>query len=607
MGGGMSKRYIGGKSPERYFNDDLYPSLESKLLKLNLEEDRAFVIFQIFVKADTDLDEHISVKELAKHVGNRKSKFTERVLLSTDNTYSEEAMKEGINFETFIVNLWHYCTLSSAGIARYCFELFDVDNLGVLEKPDLETMYKMLYDCDEHDDKQLQLFPLNPNDESVTKKDFIDHARKNKHLIQPAIDYQVKLQKKIGGVVMWTLLASFRHRRFHVHDETAPTLADALVAILDSEEVVRKKVEEDVDAIMAEQAARIAAEEAEFAREMKEREEAERERKKKAELKPEDKVLIDAWKELEDMKTDFQDTKWTIEKMKKRIQRRQAMFDHFDTTAALYNIYHQKKERDLIEITTGTDADHWARMKDFCKSKKGGIVYKRTKLLHTFALINARLEEKAKKKGFSIKKGQSTKRKTKQELQIEAAITGLEDHRQKEIDLEELFKTDPLAARAKQKMDDERNAKESEATMFKDEADTAYRAATAEETAAAEKSADQELFETIRARTMAELDETIAEQREEHRRFLVKKEFDIITNFGSRTTHWEELFDKKAGVYIYLNSETGERKHIKTAICEKCDGCFAQSDIRCPTCDAVRSARAQKLYRPLGYANITDE
>lgn len=606
MGGGYSKRYIGGKSPEKYFSEDMYPKLESSLLKLNLEEERAFIIFQLFVKADTDLDEHVSIQELSKHVGNRKSKFTDRVLLSTDNTYDEDATKVGITFEKFIINLWHYCTLGTAGIARYCFELFDVDNLGILEKPDLETMYKMLYDCDEHDERQIQLFPLNANDESVTKKDFIDHARKNKHLIQPALDYQSKLQKKIGGIVMWTLLTSFRYRRFRAHDETAPTLAEALVAILDSEEVVRVKVIEDVDAIMAEQAAKIAAEEAEFAREMKEREEAERERKLKAELKPEDKVLVDAWRELEDMKSDYIDTKWTIEKMAKKIKRREAMYEHFDRTAALYNVYHKKKEMELIEITTGTDEDHWARMREICKSKKGGIVYKRTKLLHTFALVSARLEAKNKKKGLVARSG-STKRKSKQELQIESCVTNLEDHKKAEEELEELFKVDLLAARAKQKMEDERTAKESEATMFKDEADTAYRMATPEEATAAIKSADLELFESIRERTMAEMHETIAEQKEEQRRFIVKKEFDIITNFGSRTTKWEELYDKKSGLYLYLNSETGERKHIKTAICEKCDNCFAQSDIRCAKCDAVRSARAQKLYRPLGYGNITDE
>ena len=55
-------------------------------------------------------------------------------------------------------------------------------------------------------------------------------------------------------------------------------------------------------------------------------------------------------------------------------------------------------------------------------------------------------------------------------------------------------------------------------------------------------------------------------------------------------------------IHIYL-----QRKHIKTAICEKCDDLFAQSDVKCPTCDAVRSAKNQKLFRPLGFGNITDD
>ena len=95
--------------------------------------------------------------------------------------------------------------------------------------------------------------------------------------------------------------------------------------------------------------------------------------------------------------------------------------------------------------------------------------------------------------------------------------------------------------------------------------------------------------------------------REERRRFLIKKEFDIITNFGARNTVWEELYDKANDKMIYLNKVTMERKHIKTAICEKCDAIFQQSELKCAKCFASRSARNQKLYRPLGFGNITDE
>ena len=164
--------------------------------------------------------------------------------------YDEQKAKKGLCFEDFAIVLWNYCTLTSSGIARYVFEIFDVDKLGKLEKPDVETMYKMLYHCDEHDEKFLSQFPFNPVDESISKKDFIDHAKKRKHLIQPALDYQKRLRKKLGGFIMWEMLTAHRKRKFHVHDESSPSLPEALTAILNSEEVLSKVVKVDADKLL---------------------------------------------------------------------------------------------------------------------------------------------------------------------------------------------------------------------------------------------------------------------------------------------------------------------------------------------------------------------
>lgn len=608
MGSGVSRRYIGGKRPDIYFHEDLFPSIEATLLKLDLIEERAFKIFEIFVLVDIDISEKVSMLELHKYLGGKRTKLTERILLSSDNTkYDSIALKDGIDYYTFVINLWHFCTLSVGGIARYCFELFDIDNLGLLEKPDLETMYKMFYDCDDCDEKEINLFIFNPHDESILKKDFIDHCKKNKHFIQPALDYQLRLQKKIGGRVLWALLSSFRQRKFHIHDETAKNLKDALITILNSEEVVKKKEIEDVDAILAEQKRKQLEEEELFKKELIEREKAELMRQQLEKLRPEDKVLVDGWNHLEQLKTEYGETKWTIEKLEKKKYHRQLIYDQYDKIAALYTVYWKKKEDKEIEIITGTADDHWARMRDFVKTKNGSIIAKRTKLLKLFDILNKNAEEIAKKKGFNTKKNVSVKRKTKQEVAIEIAIANLEEHLKDEKILEELRKTDPLAANAKQIQLDTKNEKLSIDAIFTNEEDTAKKYAKAEDFIQAEKDADLELFETIRERTLLELKESIESGREERRRFLIKKEFDIKTRFGSRETKWEELYDKKNDVYIYLNTETLERKHIKTAICEMCDNCFAQSDVKCQKCDAARSARNQRLYRPLGYGNITDD
>lgn len=62
---------------------------------------------------------------------------------------------------------------------------------------------------------------------------------------------------------------------------------------------------------------------------------------------------------------------------------------------------------------------------------------------------------------------------------------------------------------------------------------------------------------------MKELDDSITNGREERRKFLVKKEFEIISNFGARETKWEQLYDKTNDKYIYLNSETLEVMHLE--------------------------------------------
>jgi hypothetical protein len=100
---------------------------------------------------------------------------------------------------------------------------------------------------------------------------------------------------------------------------------------------------------------------------------------------------------------------------------------------------------------------------------------------------------------------------------------------------------------------------------------------------------------------------TIAARQEERRRDYIIKEFDIITNFGSRTTRWEYVLKKDENRFVYMARDTKETRHPKTAICEQCDGIFVQHELRCDGCNAPRSAKNLKLYRPLGFKDITLE
>lgn len=67
---------------------------------------------------------------------------------------------------------------------------------------------------------------------------------------------------------------------------------------------------------------------------------------------------------------------------------------------------------------------------------------------------------------------------------------------------------------------------------------------------------------------------------------------------------YEKLYDRVKDKYYILNSETLERFHIKTAICENCDSVFEQTDVRCTTCNTARSSNNMRYFRQVGSKDI---
>ena len=81
-------------------------------------------------------------------------------------------------------------------------------------------------------------------------------------------------------------------------------------------------------------------------------------------------------------------------------------------------------------------------------------------------------------------------------------------------------------------------------------------------------------------------------------------EHNLIEDHGSRLTRWEYVVDNNSKRKVYINIDTLEVIHRNSAICERCDNVFEQSDEKCGKCTAKRSSKNGKLYRPFGYQNI---
>lgn len=194
-----------------YFEEDVWPSVSELFEKLCFDEDQLYKLFEVFCFIDEDENKSIDVMKCYDYIGGpQRTKFTERI-------YDVDSKDNKLDFNTFALMTWNYCTLSVASLARMVFEIFDIDFKQSVTKLEVETMFRMLYDCDESDPKIIQKFPFE-SDDTITKAKFVEYVNKNRSLIKPAIKYQSHLRKFLGGELMWAQLSSSRKTHFQVYE-----------------------------------------------------------------------------------------------------------------------------------------------------------------------------------------------------------------------------------------------------------------------------------------------------------------------------------------------------------------------------------------------------
>ncbi len=578
-----------GKVPLKYWQEDCWPEVEDLFMKLHIDQDKGQDLFLAFCAMDTDAGGTVDIEECFAYLGGVRTRFTERIWHHDAKLNEEGEFQEGLSFKEFAIVCWNYCTMQPHQFARMIFEIFDVEKTDLLEKPDVETIYRFMYDCEDFDEYYVNKVPFEKDkdgNETIEKVKFCEFLSKNKHIIQPALDYQRRLRSKMGGQMLWDNLAGFRRRMFFVHDEQSASTSEALLNIINSEDPNRRARKQAAERVLAEKKAAMEAKANAAMEELRAIERAREEEERRKELSAEDRFMKVYWTALDNMRAQFEDEEFLIDDAWRRREKRLELFDLLDTYEKASDEYWAKTDMEDFALMTGTDDDHEARYKEFLKTADGKVTFNYTAIKHALESKDADFE----------KKEAATKKKDNLRLAVQDALIEREKKVEKVLMNRALIAAGALKSKTK--------AAQLRPVDFIEENKLMKQICSKSEIEKAELQARTTVWNELKKSTLSKAETFINDRKKERAQDLKRVEFEIATTYGSRITRWEHLYDRANEKYVYMNVDTMEIIHVKTAICEQCDSLFEQTEKLCKKCDSRRSTKNQLLYRPLGFKDI---
>lgn len=420
-------RYMGGKTFLKFYKEDTWPLLEEIFERLNISELKGYDLFRTFAIMDQNENGKISLNEIFQYLKYPRTKLTERLF---DFSYQETKeinnfnnfSKKELTFLEFSIRIWNFCTLKNDGLARYLFEVFDIEELFYLNKNYLITMYHMVYNTPadeipiinefltrgtiaglgkdsntEINNGPVQRLPINFNniellkeilslyvflyDEKIgayviTKDSFIETCCKKTYLIEPIIRYQKHLQKKIGGgLLFWRPLIHYRyhHPVIVAYDFKSNTLQDSIDNIISSVDdfisMKKQRESESAEALLQSKSEKLLQDKAVIEKELTIREKqlkADIERAGNNELL---KRMQRKWDSYHQAKNHFIHEEFTTQDVWRRREMRLQLYEHLDIAVEAAREYYAWKDKRDIQIMEGTDFDHETRLQDFINNR----------------------------------------------------------------------------------------------------------------------------------------------------------------------------------------------------------------------------------------------
>jgi hypothetical protein len=410
-------RYMGGKTFLKFFKEDTWPLVEEVFERLNISESKGYDLFKVFAEIDRNENGFICLNEIFGFIKYPRTKFTERLFdfsveETKDQTVFHNFSKKELSFTEYSIRMWNFCTLRNDGLARYLFEIFDVNELFYLTKSHVMTMYYMLYNTSpdeipvinnrllgnadqQNSGKQHHILASNHNIELlreilsyyefvhderanssiITKDQFIEHSCRKTYLIEPIIQFQRHLQKKIGGILYWKSLSNYRynHPVIKAYDFKSNTLQESIDNIVSSEHdfiTTRKRFEtQTADYIMKQKEEKLLKDHEVVENELESREKQLKQDLIKVQNNDLLKRMQRKWDVYNKAKDAFLREEFTFDDIWKRREKRLHLYELLDAAIGAGRDYYRWRDNKDVEIVEGTDLDHETRCQDFIANK----------------------------------------------------------------------------------------------------------------------------------------------------------------------------------------------------------------------------------------------
>jgi len=189
--------------------------------ELQIHEEDITKFYSVWRKIEPTGENLISEHDYLSHLHVEETPFLTKALTIKDDLGHNDPTVKNIDFIHFFLKTYQICALSDVGLNCFAFELYDVDQGGVIDVKELKALAKDMYGEDyEHDHRLTSTFKkiLKDHPNTVTLKQFETVIFHYPLLTFPAHQAQKDLQKHTGGTSWWKHLTE---RRLLGHEQGA--------------------------------------------------------------------------------------------------------------------------------------------------------------------------------------------------------------------------------------------------------------------------------------------------------------------------------------------------------------------------------------------------